>query len=274
MDVEQAENTQTTADNAQTATAEMVGGKYERSSIEFPYGDLDDAVGIACAIQSNAGVSCSLSQLAAFVGSPISSGTFRLRVSNARIYGLTENAHREVTLTPLGRRIADPIPEPSARADAFLHVPLYRRIFDAHDGYTLPGPGPLERFMRDAGVSPKQTGKARQAFMRSARQAGFFAHGEDRLVRPSFPAPGTRPIEEGTNGTDKRKGRLGGGGDDGGENGIDPIIRGLLARLPKSGDVWPEAERKLWLDLLAGSFRLIYKDKDDVHDREANIDRS
>jgi DNA recombination protein RmuC len=28
---------------------------------------------------------------------------------------------------------------------------------------------------------------------------------------------------------------------------IDPIIRGLLARLPKSGDVWPEAERKLWL---------------------------
>jgi hypothetical protein len=33
-----------------------------------------------------------------------------------------------------------------------------------------------------------------------------------------------------------------------------------LARLPKSGDVWPEAERKLWLELLAGSFRLIYKD--------------
>jgi hypothetical protein len=30
--------------------------------------------------------------------------------------------------------------------------------------------------------------------------------------------------------------------------------------LPKSGDVWPDAERKLWLSLLEGSFKLIYKD--------------
>jgi hypothetical protein len=37
-------------------------------------------------------------------------------------------------------------------------------------------------------------------------------------------------------------------------------IRGLLARLPKSGDVWPEQERNLWLELLKGSFKLIYKD--------------
>jgi hypothetical protein len=35
-----------------------------------------------------------------------------------------------------------------------------------------------------------------------------------------------------------------------------------LARLPKSGDVWSEADRKLWLNLLEGSFKLIYKDKD------------
>jgi hypothetical protein len=45
---------------------------------------------------------------------------------------------------------------------------------------------------------------------------------------------------------------------------IDPIIQGLLGRLPKSGDVWPEADRKLWPDLLAGSFKLIYKDKDEA----------
>jgi hypothetical protein len=32
---------------------------------------------------------------------------------------------------------------------------------------------------------------------------------------------------------------------------------------PKSGNVWPEAERKLWLQLLEGSFKLIYKDKQD-----------
>jgi len=32
---------------------------------------------------------------------------------------------------------------------------------------------------------------------------------------------------------------------------------GLLKRLPKSGDVWLEEQRKLWLQLLA-QFRLIY----------------
>jgi len=41
---------------------------------------------------------------------------------------------------------------------------------------------------------------------------------------------------------------------------LDPIIQGLLSRLPKSGDVWPETERKLWLQLIEGSFKLIYKE--------------
>jgi hypothetical protein len=39
-----------------------------------------------------------------------------------------------------------------------------------------------------------------------------------------------------------------------------PIIAGLLKRLPKSGEDWPKAHRKLWLQLLEGSFDLIYKD--------------
>ncbi len=114
--------------------------------------------------------------------------------------------------------------------------------------------------MREIGVSPKQTDRARQAFMRSARQAGFFAHGEVRLVRPA--GPGTKPIEpQKTDASaSDSKDDFGKGGGGGNPPDIDPIIRGLLARLPKSGEVWPEAERKLWLDLLAGSFKLIYKD--------------
>jgi hypothetical protein len=64
---------------------------------------------------------------------------------------------------------------------------------------------------------------------------------------------------------DDGKGSAGGGGKGGGDRPtIDPIIGGLLARLPKSGDVWPESERTLWLDLLKGSFKLIYKDKPDA----------
>jgi hypothetical protein len=44
------------------------------------------------------------------------------------------------------------------------------------------------------------------------------------------------------------RGERGGGGDDE-PPAIDQIIMGLLKRLPKSGDVWPEAERDCVLQL-------------------------
>lgn len=80
----------------------------------------------------------------------------------------------------------------------------------------------------------------------------------------NFPAgPGTKPIEPQKKdaGVATAKDETGSGGGGGIPPGIDPIIRGLLVRLPKSGDVWPEADRKLWLQLLEGSFKLIYKDQ-------------
>jgi hypothetical protein len=128
--------------------------------------------------------------------------------------------------------------------------------------------------MREVGVSSKQTGKARQAFMRSARQAGFFAQGDDRLVRPA--SPGTKPISSESNaGKQDKQTKEGAGGHDGGGGKIppeiDPIIMGLLARLPKTGDVWPESERTLWLELLKGSFKLIYKDDDKRAMVQANL---
>jgi hypothetical protein len=123
-------------------------------------------------------------------------------------------------------------------------------------------------------VSSKQSGKAQQAFMRSARQAGFFAQGDDRLVRPA--SPGTKPINSESNGSKQDKPtKEGAGGHDGGSGKIppeiDPIIVGLLARLPKTGDVWPESERTLWLELLKGSFKLIYKDDDKRAMPQANL---
>jgi hypothetical protein len=124
----------------------------------------------------------------------------------------------------------------------FLTVPLYQRLYDNYKGFTLPGPGALEKFMRDVGLSSKQTGKARHAFTRSAKQAGFFAHGEDRLVRPAVPGPGTKPIDPETAKVDDGELKNGGGGGGGGQTDIDPIILGLLARLPKSGDVYGQKQ--------------------------------
>lgn len=260
MTKEQVENIQDAIRGAQTAAEN--GDKRERSTIQFPYNDLDDAVEIAKKVHENAGISCTIDQLAAYVKNSLTSGAFRLRVSNAATFGLTDNERGEVRLTELGRRIADPAQEAAAKIDAFLKVPLYSRIYDNYKGFTLPGAAALEKFMRDVGVSGKQTGKARQAFMRSARQAGFFAQGDDRLVRPA--GPGTKPLETKApeiKQEDERK-KSGGGGDDGEPPEIDPIIRGLLVRLPKVGTIWPKAQRKLWLQLLEGSFDLIYMDEE------------
>ncbi len=119
------------------------------------------------------------------------------------------------------------------------------------------GAAPLERFMREVGVSSKQTGRARQAFMRSARQAGFFAHGEDRLVRPSFPGgPGTRPIDS-ANEVDKTKHKPGGGGGD--DPPRHPLIEGMFQSLPTGGEPWTLDEAADWLHAAAYNLRFAYK---------------
>jgi hypothetical protein len=51
---------------------------------------------------------------------------------------------------------------------------------------------------------------------------------------------------------------LGGGGGD--QSGVDPIIAGPLKRLPKSGENWPKAKRKLWLQRPEGGFDKIYEE--------------
>ena len=61
--------------------------------------------------------------------------------------------------------------------------------------------------------------------------------------------------------TKTKNGAGGGGGGD--QTNIDPVIRGLIAQLSNSGEVWPEIERKLWFGILEDSFKLIYKDASD-----------
>jgi hypothetical protein len=96
-------------------------------------------------------------------------------------------------------------------------------------------------------------------------------------VRPALQGPGTKPIEPTDVAEKDQNGKNGGGG---GPPEIDPIIKGLLdqserligmgryaqllARLPRSGAQWPKAQRKLWLQLLEGSFDLIYTEKDEA----------
>ena len=113
--------------------------------------------------------------------------------------------------------------------------------------------------MVNFGVSSKQTGKARQAFERSAQQAGFFAAGTDRLIPPAFAArPETKPLDDGGE-TLPEGGKNDGTGGGPTPPGLHPFVQGLLQALPEPETDWPVANRAKWLQTAANIFDLIYE---------------
>lgn len=234
--------------------------KRQMSTIAFPYLDQDVAVEVANAMYKTRGHSAmEAHELAATMDQTLS-GAFRLKTGTARIFGLTEKDGRDASkLSNLGLRIIEPATEKEARAEAFLTVPLYAAIYEKYKGQRLPPPKALEREMESLGVSNKQTDKARQAFERSARQAGFFEKGEDRLVRPHFDVHGDKaPPPPPEDKPDENNGRGASGGSGGGGGEYHPLIQGMLQTLPKIGEPWPAPERKAWLTMAESIFAMIY----------------
>jgi hypothetical protein len=223
----------------------------QRSTIGFPYDDLNASIELADAIHGNVGHGdCDDSQLAAWTNqSPKSSG-FRTAIYAARMFGVIDGDAGRHRLTELGRSIVDPQQTREARARAFLNVPLYSAIFESHNGGTLPPAAALEREMIGLGVAEKQKGRARQVFERAAEQAGFFEHGRNRLVMPGFVQRGEKVSEP-----EKKDGGGGGNGGNGGD--IDPVIAALIDKLPKKGP-WPLDDRIMWLQMLSMAIQLAY----------------
>jgi hypothetical protein len=140
--------------------------------------------------------------------------------------------------------------------EAFLNVELFRAMYDQYKGNALPPPPAIERQVAQLGVSPKQTERARQTFMKSAQYAGFIDASSGRFVKPGIVSrEETQPQSDKIDENKKR------GSDDGNEPpDLHPFVQGLLKELPKAGTPWPEEQRKLWLDTAASIFKMIYKD--------------
>ncbi|CAN5178192.1 hypothetical protein BH09PSE2_BH09PSE2_19410 [soil metagenome] len=237
----------------------------ERSLIEFPYNDLDDAVELARAVWRSGGESSESDRVAAKLNQTTTSGSFRMKVSTARHFGVIETERGGTfRLTDIGRSIVDPDQETEARTEAFLAVPLYAKIYEKFKGRLLPPPQGLEQEMAALGVSRKQTDKARQAFDRSARQAGFFDSGENRLVRPTHAGrstleaiPDDRPeFSRQEQATPPTRGAL--------AADRHPLIEGLLQKLPVEGSDWSINDRLKWLRLAASAFDLLYEGEGEI----------
>lgn len=238
----------------------------ERSTIAFPYSDLDAAVEVVRGVHNVGGTACDCDQLAVELRMEAKGGGFRLRVGGAQTFGVV-NYERggRISLTDLGRRLTDPQQERAARVAAFLAVPLYQRVYEQFKGGPLPPQAGLERALESMGVGSKVKDKARQVLMRSAKQAGFLDAASDRLVKPPLrqDAPPPPPsVPDSRDQEDRKPGKRGGGSD---VDGIDlhPLIQGILMTLPQPGSEWSSQDRANWLTMTNSIFTIIYKDKGD-----------
>lgn len=231
-------------------------GPNERSTIEFPYSDLDAAVDIVKGVHAVGGTTCDYDQLAAHLSMEAKGGGFRTRVTSAKTFGLLvyERGGR-ISLTELGRQLIDPQNDRSARAEAFLRVPLFAKVFENFKGSPLPPPAALERAITGYGVGSKVAKNARQVLMRSAQQGGYFELSQDRLAAPPIRG-GVMPEKQRNETPEKPSGNGGGGGD------LHPLIQGLLMTLPKETGPWPLQDRANWLTMANSIFKMIYPAKD------------
>lgn len=237
------------------ATSDPVRG---RSKIEFPYLDFESALAVANAVHTVGGTSCNWVQLAGQMNQAPDGGGFRQRVMTSRMFGLLDYDRGSVSLNDLGIRAIDPNHARAARAEAFLQIPLYRALYERLNSSMLPPAAAIERMMESLGVPPKQKEKARQVFMRSAKQAGYFEINPERLIAPVIGSKGSEDT-----GHEEIKlpniGGGGGGGNGGGGDELDPLISGLVKRLPAPGSVWSIGARVKWLQAAANNFDLIFE---------------
>ena len=240
-----------------SATASTSDTESTRSKLSFPYSNLDETVRLAEAVYNEYGSACDLSQLSASLETTVKSSKFRNQISAAKMFGIVQQHNKRVKLTDLGSAVVDPNRRAEAQVRAFLSVPLYQKLYENFDGQMLPQDTGLEAAMCTLGVTTKSVSRARQVFQKSAATAGFFASGPDRLVRPALSqddqtAPETSESSEQPASIDGSGGAL-----DRQAGHPDPLLSGLLSKLPHNKPFTP-SERAQWLELAKLALDMVY----------------
>lgn len=245
------------ADNSESQRTGLKQAR-ERSQIEFPYTDLGQAEELARKLLERGGGSAEPAQLAVWMDQSAAGGTFRSRLSAARMFGFIESDRDSVRITDDGRDVLDPDKANSVRAEAFLRVPLFKAMYDKNSGYTLPPATAIERQMTDLGVPTKQKERARQVFQKSATIAQFIDQESGRFTKPAV-AP--RSMTDDNPGEEREEEKGHGDGDGDGPSDHHPFVAGLLSELPKVGDYpnWSVEDQAEWLRAAASIFKLLSK---------------
>lgn len=255
-----------------------VGTVRRTSPIASPYYNLDQSAEVAKVIHEKAGGSGTRQQLAPWLGyKSVNNGAFVTRVTAAKMFGFIEQDGNQLRTTERGRAIVKPIVPAEAdraRADAFLSVPLFKKVFDKFNGQPLPPNVGLRNLLEtEYEVVKDRVGPTVKIMLDSAEQSGFFkvAGNRSRLVMPPLDgAPGAsakNPPPPRLDAQDRRE--FGGGGGNGGggqdTSRIHPAIYGLIADLPSAGEL-SAAKRDALIAAFTATVKFIYPDREIVRD--------
>lgn len=264
---------------AQTPPAEAPAGPRPRgvSGIASPYFDHDTSLKVADVLHNVGGGRCAPDFLAVKLGyTSIRSGTFLTRVAAARAFGYITTENGNFTVTERALHALSPVlPEDriNAKADAFMAIPLFARLYEDYKGRTIPPEIGLKNlFLNNYKILADRVPVAVRVFMNSAEQCGYFQAGRDRLIRPvaaaarpdpmaNLPpakvAASTAELHAQMGVGERRQG--GGGGGDGG--GIHSALVGLLRELPKPGASWTPEDQQDFISAFTGLIKFIYPAK-------------
>lgn len=228
-----------------------------KSGVAYPYYDLSSSIKVAEVIHSKAGGGCTRDQLAQLLGySGIKNGGFLTRLSASKMFGLVDEDSRGLRITKRAQQILSPVmPDDSKRgkADSFLSVELFKKVYEKFKGQTLPADSGLRNlFQTTYQIVPDRIAPALRVLKESADTAGFLSPNHDRLVMPLFgnnPTAASSAPERSLNNeikpdNDRRVAK------DENLDEIDPAIYGLIRRLPTVGTSMSKKKR----DDLVGAF--------------------
>lgn len=223
-----------------------------KRQIAFPYADLNRAVKLVETIKEKQGTSCEIKQLGAWLGLNPDGGTFSAQQTAAKCFGLliAERGKGKVFLTDLGKDITDPKKQEVAKIEAFLHVPLYKKMYEEFEGHPLPPSPAIERTMAQWGVPEKQARRARQVFDSSVKSAGFYNEENGWFIKPAIQneeESAKESIANRSNNTNEDCNAA-----------SDPLIIALLSRLPKTNEEWNVEAMETWIDGLRLIFSITY----------------
>ncbi|NNH75681.1 hypothetical protein HLB23_38515 [Nocardia uniformis] len=135
------------------------------------------------------GLRPSRSQIAAKLGQPMDSGTFRKKISTAIHYGVFESAPGagNLEITDLGVSLLDADERDRALVTAWMNIPIHQAIYRLYDGKKLPKDTGIESDLIGIGVPANRARVVRTLMMSAARLAGLRAIANDRLLLPNIP---------------------------------------------------------------------------------------